>query len=210
MFKKDIDEVKRLHEKYKFLPPVLDAGGQERPFIANYEISMAKALKITLEDGRTAILPHKEQGDRYENIVRPFSFIDNDYLILNPSDGGPFIESLPEKYSLHFGTVIMVSVFEHVNNPYEVSDALFKIIKPGGYLFNSTVFIFPHHPCPEDNWRFSAKCLRNIHERSGFEYIEGGFHINISAYEGVGGQSQTEAVPHAVQASYALCRRPAQ
>jgi len=100
--------------------------------------------------------------------------------------GDPVIENLPDKYPEHFETVIMVSVFEHVDNPYKVSDALFKIIKPGGYLINSTPFIFPYHPSPEDNWRFSPIALKRIHESSGFEWLEGDFHIKINTGDGVG------------------------
>ena len=78
----------------------------------------------------------------------------------------------------------MVSVFEHVDNPYVVSDALYKILRPGGFLINSTPFLFPHHPSPEDNFRYSPEALRKIHTQSGFEWLEGDFHINYSSKQG--------------------------
>ena len=211
MWKEDILKLKELHKKYDLEGPLLDAGGQYNPTIADYDFSIRKALKITVkgESGNTRIItvPHEEQKDRYLQLEKPWKFVDEDYTILNPEYGDPYIEDLPEKYENAFNTVVMVSVFEHVNNPYIVSDALFKIIKPGGYLFNSTPFLFPLHPSPEDNWRFAPTALQRIHENSGFEWVEGDFHININSNQGVGDYHDSTA-PQAIMASYALCRKP--
>lgn len=208
MFKKDIDLIKDVHARYTLPAPLLDAGGLVNPTIADYSISMAKAIPVTLEDGRVVKVPHKDQSDRYVKIMRPWSFIDPSYIILNPANGDPYIEQLPEKYSGFFSTVIMVSVFEHVDDPYKVSDALFQIIKPGGYLINSTPFIFPHHDT-DDGWRYTPKTLQRIHERSGFQWLEGDFHIKINAGDGVGDTNpERYGQPQAIWASYALCRRP--
>ena len=211
MFKKDIDKVKELHSKYNFQSPVCDAGGLENPTIADYDISKNCAYEVTLElegQQRNIKIPNNNQNNRYVNINRPFSFIDKNYLVLNPDKGDPYIEQLPEKYTEHFNFVILVSVFEHIENPYVVSDALYKIIKKGGYLFNSTPFIFPYHPSPEDNFRFSPKALRLIHESSGFKWLEGDFHINHSTAEGIGDTNpKNYLAPQAIMASYALCQK---
>ena len=211
MFKKDIDLIQKLNKKYLFKAPLLDAGGLENPAIADYEISSRKALSIQItEDGnhRTVKVPHIIQSDRYLKISRPWNFIDANYVILNPDRGDPFIEELPAKYPEFFSTVIMVSVFEHVNNPYKVSDALYQILKPGGYLINSTPFLFPYHPSPEDNFRYSPLALRRIHEASGFTWLEGDFHINHTTKEGIGDTNpQNYGAPQAIMASYALCRK---
>lgn len=211
MFKKDIDKVRELHAKYNFQGPLLDAGGLEAPAIADYEISIAKAIDMLITDdlgGRMVRVPHSMQSDRYLKIKRPWEFIDPSYLIVNPENEGPLIEDLPNIYPEQFATVIVVSVMEHVDNPYKVSDALFKIIKKGGWLFNSTPFLFPYHPSPEDNWRFSPVALRRIHEQSGFKWVEGDFHINYSTKDGIGDTNPANyAAPQAVIASYALCRK---
>lgn len=211
MFKKDIDLIQKLHAKYKFEAPLLDAGGLENPTIADYDISAGKALHVTVTDetgSRLVKVPHGNQGDRYVRIRRPWEFIDKDYLILNPERGDPYIEGLPDKYPEAFATVILVSVFEHVENPYIVSDALFKIVKQGGYLINSTPFLFPYHPSPEDNFRFSPLALKRIHELSGFTCIESDFHINYSSAEGIGDTNPNNyGAPQAIIASYALCKK---
>gem|GEM_PF-1572304 len=213
MFKKDIELIKCLHERYNFKAPLLDVGGLEEPTIADYEISINKAIHIELDDGKGlkfhATIPHPVQNDRYIRIPRPFSFIDPSYVILNPEYGDPYIEDLPKIEDFpKFNTIIMVSVFEHVSNPYVVSNALFEILKPGGYLINSTPFLFPYHPSPEDNFRYSPIALKRIHESSGFKWIEGDFHINYSSKLGIGDTNpQNYGAPQAVIACYALCQK---
>jgi len=208
MFKKDIDIVRLLHQKYNFIGPLVDAGGLESPVIADYDISVASATELLTSDGQIIKVPSSFQENRYLQIKRPWSFIEENYLILNPDKGGPSIEQLPEKYSGFFNTVILVSVFEHINNPYEISDALYSIVKPGGYLFNSTPFLFPYHPSPEDNFRYSPTALKKIHEKSGFKWLEGDFHVNYSSKEGIGDTNPNNyGAPQAIMASYALCRK---
>lgn len=215
MFKLDLDKVAELHAKYSFSGPLLDAGGVANPTIADYEISKAKARVAAVEDSSghrvPVTVPHSIQNDRYVEKRRPWEFIDKDYLILNPDDGQPWIEDLPKTYSKAFNTLILVSVMEHVNNPYLVSDALFAILRPGGYLFNSTPFLFPYHPAPEDNWRFAPLTLRRIHEKSGFEVLEADWHVKYSTKDGIGDSNpENYRAPQAIMACYALCRKPIQ
>lgn len=208
MFKLDIDKVKELHTRHGFLSPLLDAGGLENPTIVDYSISVSKAHVVQVE-GRAVRVPHPIQNDRYLNIRRPWEFIDSAYKIINPANGGPWIEELPKNYCEAFNTVILVSVMEHTNNPYIVSDALFAILKPGGWLFNSVPFLFPYHPAPEDNWRFSPVALRRIHEQSGFLVTECDWHVNYSTKDGIGDTNpQNLGAPQAIIACYALCRKP--
>ena len=208
MIMDDINLLKRLHTKYMFRAPLVDLGGLETPNVADYQISIRKALTVQVE-GRMVKVPHPDQNDRYCPIHRPWGFIDPLYTIINPEYGHPPIEELPRQYRDHFGLAIMVSVFEHVENPYTVSDAIFKIIKPGGYLFNSTPFIFPYHPSPEDNFRYAPKALERIHKASGFEYIEGGFHAQYRSSDGVGDtNSERYLDPQGMAFSYALVRKP--
>lgn len=208
MLTEDIELVRKLHEKYRFPSPVVDLGGLESPHVANYHISMGKALTVDAE-GRKVKVPHPVQNDRYLVIPRPWNFLDPDYLVLNPEYGHPPIEELPETFSNRFGLAIMVSVFEHVENPYIVSDAIFKLMKPGGYLFNSTPFLFPYHPSPEDNFRYSPKALERIHRSSGFEYLEGGFHATFRSAEGIGDTNPERYLdPQAMSFTFALVRKP--
>lgn len=209
MIMEDIELMQRLHARYQFHGPAVDLGGLEVPSIADYAHSKRKAIEVDAGGGRKIKVPHPEQNDRYRQMPRPWSYIDKDYMILNPEYGHPPIEELPKIFQDHFNLAIMVSVFEHVENPYVVSDAIFKIIKPGGYLFNSTPFQFPYHPSPEDNFRYSPKALERIHKASGFEWVEGAFHGQYRSSDGVGDTNPERYLdPQSMSFSYALVRKP--
>lgn len=209
MWYKDYELIKELHDEYSLQGPLLDAGGLKNPCIANYEISKSKAYKITTLLGnknREVVVPHEDQRDRYENIQMPWKFIDSKYTILNPEYGDPPIEDLPKTFKEAFNTVILVSVFEHVVDPFICSDALFEIIKPGGHLINCVPFMFPIHD-ERDNWRYSPQALKYIHEKSGFRHIKGNFHINYSTKDGIGDYHDADK-HQAVIGCYAFCQKP--
>ena len=76
-----------------------------------------------------------------------------------------------------FDVVFIYEVLEHVERPFEASNELFRVLKPGGTLLLSTPFIFGIHDAPYDYWRFTKYGLKNlfsrfkdvaIKERSGF------------------------------------------
>ncbi|GJL49410.1 MAG: hypothetical protein NPIRA01_06370 [Nitrospirales bacterium] len=209
MWKKDIEIMAHLHERFNFQGPLLDAGGLEKPCIADYEVSAQKAHRIsTLVNGqsRNIVVPHANQIDRYVNIARPWSFIDPNYQILNPESGDPAIEDLPQRYSEAFNMVMLVSVLEHVIDPFVCSDALFQILRPGGYLFTSVPFMFPIHNT-RDNWRFSPDALKTIHTKSGFEHLEGNFHVQYHAGHGIADPANPDiSIP--ILGSYAFCQKP--
>ena len=170
MFWDDIKLVTECVSKYGLVKPFADLGGLEKPCIADYE--------RTKETGR--------QDSRYiELACRPFDHIDKDYLILNPEQGEPYIEDLPEKYGEYFGTIVCLSVLEHVKNPFEVFEAFYKILKNDGLLIISTVFEFPYHQGPIDFWRYSPEALRYLSENSGFKVLECDWRLNIEADDGI-------------------------
>lgn len=209
MWKKDLDKVKELHEKYNFKGPLLDAGGLEKPCIADYDISAEKAHRFNLilaGENRNIVVPYSEQGDRYLNITRPWEFIDSQYTIENPENDGLTIEKLHTKYNNFFNTVIIVSVFEHVNDPFECAEQLKKSVAKGGYVFNSAPFQFPRHD-EVDNWRFSPKALEIVHKKAGFEIIESGTHIEYTVSDGIGNLHNRDEL-QTIIGSYVLARFP--
>jgi hypothetical protein len=209
MIAEDLVLMNQLHRKYRFQGPVAELGGLRDSMVANYHENLKMVIPVEVAPGRVIKVPHPDQDVRYTRIHRPWSFIDPEYAIFNPEYGDPFIEDLPAAHAGKFNLIIMVSVLEHVANPYRASDAIFALLKPGGYLFNSTPFLFPYHPSPEDNFRYSPKALRSIHEESGFQWLEGDFHANFRSSAGIGDTNPERRLdPQALMFSYALCRKP--
>lgn len=83
-----------------------------------------------------------------------------------------------------FDTVISNQVFEHVDNPFTVTQEIKKVLKTGGNAIITAPFMFPFHADPKDNFRFSCEGLEEIFKSSGFEIIDsgiyGGFFIVLS------------------------------
>lgn len=170
MFWDDIVLVTEQIEKYGLHPPFVDLGGMERPCIADYGLTIATG----------------DQNARYVFLEqRPFDHIDPDYLILNPEKGDPGIEELPYTYRDRFGTAVCLNVIEHVRNPFRVFAALYQIMKQDSLLVIETVFSFPYHPSPDDNWRYSPDCLRYLAEQAGFTVLECNWRLDIPADMGI-------------------------
>jgi SAM-dependent methyltransferase len=172
MFKDDIDLVKYAVEKYGLMTPCADLGGlNEGVTIADYS--------ITLETG--------DQMARYLNFGHPpFSNILGEYSIINPDKGDPLIENIPDRDK--WGTCVCVSVLEHVTNPFDVVDNIYRILKPGGLLVLSTLFSFPlHESLPEfhDNFRFSPNGLKILAEHAELKVLECDFRLKIYGEDGI-------------------------
>lgn len=187
MFWDDIVLVTDLVEKYGFRAPFVDLGGQAQPCVADYV--------LTVETG--------DQNARYVSLAqRPFDHLDPTYLILNPEQGDPFIEDLPEAYPAQFGTAVCLNVIEHVQNPFKVFEALYRIMKDDSMLVIETVFSFPYHPSPLDYWRYSPDALRFLAEGAGFQVIECDWRMTFAADLGI--QNIHTREPQEIRSVYAV------
>ena len=187
MFWDDIVLVTELMSKYGLREPLVDLGGLEHPSIADYERTIATG----------------DQGARFLRLKqRPFDHLAPGYQIFNPDRGHPSIEQMPAQYSACFGTVLCLSVLEHVDNPFWVFDALSRVMKDDALLVVSTVFSFPYHPSPVDNWRFSPNCLRMLGESAGLRVLEADWRIQIPADKGIRNSQNGE--PQEIRSVYAV------
>ena len=187
MFWDDIVLVTEKIEKYGLRKPFADLGGMERPCIADYDLTIATG----------------DQNARYVSLQqRPFDHIDQEYLILNPDKGDPFIEDLPYSYQNSFGTAVCLNVIEHVQNPFRVFAALYQVMQQNSLLIIETVFSFPYHPSPSDFWRYSPDCLRYLSEQAGFKVLECDWRVY---YPGNGGILNTQNnEPQEIKSIYAV------
>jgi SAM-dependent methyltransferase len=70
--------------------------------------------------------------------------------------------------------LVCVSVLEYVRSPEQVVSECYRVLKPGGVVYFSAPFVFPHHPPPEDRFRFSMSGMRTLAHR--FQELRVGFN----------------------------------
>ena len=58
--------------------------------------------------------------------------------------------------------VCILSVLEHVPQPWKIAEEIYRVLKPGGFVFAYTPFIFPYHGAPHDYFRYTNNGLRAI------------------------------------------------
>ncbi len=175
MFKDDLDLVREMVAKYgPARQPIVDVGGLIRPCVASYQktIDLMAAIEDEFQRGgvKTDAMIAAAQRARYLDIERPLSFL-GDYSIENPElPGGLAISDLWTKYnnkdSPKIGTAILLSVLEHVDDPFEAIADLRDVMADDGLVIVSVPWSFPYHAeCGQDNWRFSPTGLRKVFER---------------------------------------------
>lgn len=61
-----------------------------------------------------------------------------------------------------FDVVISQSVFEHLPDPFQTAQELYRILKPGGYLYADTAFMQPLHADPGHFFNMTIHGLRRV------------------------------------------------
>lgn len=189
--------------------PIVEAGGLPRPCVAAYDKTIQAMQRLAVRSQLDS-LPHlgeviEAQKSRYQDIEMPLSFL-GEYTIENPELGGLPLERLAEKYPRTIGTAILLSVLEHVANPFLAIEKLHGAMMTGGLVVCSVPFTFPWHPgSGEDNFRFTPTGLRHVFgDEKRWEILECAFRIDHPAEAGVidlsTGRSQI------IQSAY-LCAR---
>lgn len=92
---------------------------------------------------------------------------------------GPAVDVCADAHALPFrdqsiDCVMCVSVLEYVSSPTRVIAEIERVLRPGGIVYLSAPFVFPHHPPPDDRFRFSMSGLRTL-TASRFDEIRVGY-----------------------------------
>jgi hypothetical protein len=219
MFFDDVELVRSMVAKYSARPPYVECGGLSDPCIASYDLTIKAMREARDTHGYSnADVPtdvtRAAQMCRYLQIHRPLEASCPGYRLENPETGGLPLERLAEKYDpargTGIGTAILLSVLEHVADPFEAIDRLRDVMTPGGLVIVSVPWAFPTHYGPEDNWRISESGLRHIFsppagsgESARWTILESGKRLDVPAEAGVlDGQGRAQIV----QSAYIVAR----
>lgn len=72
-----------------------------------------------------------------------------------------------------YDVVFCLEVFEYLYNPFQAMKNLYKVLKPGGTLFVSFHFIYPHHgPWGMDYLRYTQWGVAKLLTEAGFQKWE--------------------------------------
>lgn len=88
--------------------------------------------------------------------------------------------------------VLSSSVLEHVYDPEQAVAEMFRVLKPGGYVYAEIPFMRAYHMIPIDYQRYTISGIEKLFERHGFTLISKGicsgpftaailFFINLSS-----------------------------
>lgn len=78
--------------------------------------------------------------------------------------------------------ILLFSVLEHVENPFDAASELYRVLKPGGKLLGSVPFIWPYHAAKlyKDYWRFSKDGLTILFKNfSAIEIVKAGGYFSM-------------------------------
>lgn len=83
-----------------------------------------------------------------------------------------------------FDAVICTQVLEHIDEPSETLDELFRVLKPGGTLFLTAPLYYPEHEIPYDFYRYTQFGFRHLFEKAGYKidsinWLEG-YYMTLS------------------------------
>lgn len=71
-----------------------------------------------------------------------------------------------------FDSVVANEVFEHVFNPDNFLNEMFRVLKPEGMVLLTMPFVWDEHEQPYDFARYSSFGIKSLLERHGFEVVE--------------------------------------
>lgn len=112
--------------------------------------------------------------------------------------GVDIVDNLEELNSIKSNSVdniICSDVLEHGENPFNIVNTFFRVLKSGGIIYLSTVFLYPIHGDVDramnfiiDYWRFTPQCLLKLFKKfhvieSGFQKGYGDHHYSFDRYK---------------------------
>jgi SAM-dependent methyltransferase len=89
----------------------------------------------------------------------------DDCIVYYSGDKFPFLDD-------YFDSVVSFEVFEHLTNPINALDEIYRVVKKNGYVIITTPFLYPLHEIPYDYRRLTKYELSRLLEAHSFELVK--------------------------------------
>ena len=172
MIKIILTKLKKIYLKEQFNPSILGL------FINPYyfsRISLYKAIKSASGNLDGSLLDIGCGNKPYEQLFNVESYIGVELdTVENRTNkkADYFYDGLTLPFSSDsFDSIICNQVFEHVFNPDQFLQEIFRVTKPGGKIILTAPFIWDEHEQPYDFARYTSYGLNFLLKKYGFEVI---------------------------------------
>jgi len=202
MFADDIKLVAYAVDKYAIPEgPCIDIGGTQVAVVADYSKTLA-AIEADVEEPEA-------QFARISQEVWPLRYafrlaLPEEYTVEDPQYGGAAIRDLGAKWGRTFAIAACLNVLEHTRRPWDDAKAIARCMVSGGLLVVSVPWMFPDHPSPEDNWRFSPQALMELFDTDEWTVLEHGKRLDIPTDAGI--RCLRTGAPQGITTSYLIAR----
>ena len=90
---------------------------------------------------------------------------------IEPGPGVDFVHDIEQPLPQTYAHIHCYSVLEHVKRPWLAAQVLQDALQPGGTIAILTPFVWRIHGYPDDYWRFTPHCIRELFPRIHFEAL---------------------------------------
>lgn len=155
-----VDRIKRRLRRHRFLAPLMGC-----PYPAPRWNRAAKNVIRNLADDARILDLGSGMHRRASNVIN--LEIERTPMVDVVGDGHrlPFSDAV-------FDAVISEAVLEHVSNPKQVVEEMYRVLKPGGYVCAAVPFIQGYHASPHDYQRWTTTGFNTLFDL--FEMLESG------------------------------------
>ncbi len=93
-----------------------------------------------------------------------------------PQSGGAVIMGDAEELAMisdqSYDSLLCLEVLEHLPRPGKAIAAMYRVLKPGGYLVLSVPHLSRLHDLPHDYYRYTVHGIRHLLQAEGFELVD--------------------------------------